>query len=233
MHAGPTRVVLLLRSPWPKLVLLAVLVIGAALLAVTSGLDAIDVAKEWVADLGVFGPVAFVLVCAIGTMGFLPATVLCAVAGLLFGPALGIPLVWTGAMLGAAGSFVVGRGLSRQAVEQLAGKRMASVNALIGRYGAATVFVLRMLPLGPFALLNYVLAVTSLGLRPFLIGTGLGIAPGVIVYTALGGAVEDPSSPAFLLSVGALVIMMVVGAVIARRVTRRVEPVEAAPQDVG
>jgi uncharacterized membrane protein YdjX (TVP38/TMEM64 family) len=90
-----------------------------------------------------------------------------------------------------------------------------------------------MLPLGPFALLNYVLAVTSLGLRPFLIGTGLGIAPGVIVYTALGGAVEDPSSPAFLLSVGALVIMMVVGAVIARRVTRRVEPVEAAPQDVG
>ncbi len=222
----------LLRSPWPRLVLLAVLLGTAIALALTKGLDAVDVAKVWVADLGVLGPVAFVVLGAVGTMGFLPASVLCAVAGLLFGPVLGIPVVWAGAMLGAAGSFLVGRGLSKDAVERLAGKRLASVNALLDRYGAATVLVLRLLPLGPFALLNYVLAVTSLRLRGFLIGTGAGIAPGMVVYTALGGTAEDPSSPAFLVSIGALVVLTVAGSVVARRVTKRTAPVESPPQEI-
>ena len=222
----------LLRSPWPRLALLAVLLGTAIVLALTNGLDAVDAAKVWVADLGVLGPVVFIVLCAVAIMGFLPASVLCAVAGLLFGPVLGIPIVWTGAMLGAAGSFLVGRGLSKDAVERLAGKRMASVNALLDRYGAATVFVLRLLPLGPFALLNYVFAVTNIRLRGFLIGTGAGIAPGMVVYTALGGTAEDPSSPAFLLSVGALVLLTVVGAVVARRVTKRTAPVEPSPQEI-
>ncbi|MCS7479318.1 TVP38/TMEM64 family protein [Umezawaea endophytica] len=222
----------LVRSPWPRPVLLVVLLVAAVALALTNGLDAVDAAKAWVADLGVLGPVAFVVLCAVATMGFLPVSVLCAVSGLLFGPVLGVPVVWTGAVLGAAGSFLVGRGLSKDAVERLAGKRMASVNALLDRYGAATVFVLRLLPLGPFALLNYVLAVTSLPLRAFLLGTGAGIVPGVVVYTALGGTAEDPSSPVFLLSVGALVAMTVVGAVVARRVAKRTPVVEPAPQEI-
>jgi uncharacterized membrane protein YdjX (TVP38/TMEM64 family) len=219
----------LLRSPWPRLLLLAALLGTAIVLALTTGLDAVDAAKVWVADLGVLGPVVFVVLCAVAVMGFLPASVLCAVSGLLFGPVLGIPVVWTGALLGAAGSFLIGRGLSKDAVERLAGRRMASVNALLDRYGAATVLVLRLLPLGPFALLNYVLAVTSIRLRGFLIGTGAGIAPGMVVYTALGGTAEDPSSPAFLLSVGSLVVMTVVGAVVARRVVKRSDPAVAEP----
>jgi uncharacterized membrane protein YdjX (TVP38/TMEM64 family) len=216
------------RSPWPRLALLAVLLGTAVVLALTTGLDAVDAAKAWVAGLGVLGPVVFVVLCAVAIMGFIPASVLCAVSGLLFGPVFGVPVVWTGAVLGAAGSFLVGRGLSKDAVERLAGERMASVNALLDRYGAATVFVLRLLPLGPFALLNYVLAVTSIRLRGFLVGTGAGIAPGMVVYTALGGTAEDPSSPAFLVSVAALVLMTVVGAVVARRVTRRTTPDEPA-----
>jgi len=228
-----TSVERLLRSPWPRLVLLAVFLGTAVVLALTYGLDAVDVAKAWVADLGVLGPVVFVVLCAVAIMGFLPASLLCAVAGVLFGPVLGVPVVWAGAMLGAAGSFLVGRGLSKDAVESLAGRRMAKVNALLDRYGAATVFVLRLLPLGPFALLNYVLAVTSLPLRGFLLGTGLGITPGMVVYTALGGTAEHPSSPAFLLSIGALVVLTVVGAVVARRVTKRVEPPPApSPQEI-
>ncbi len=177
----------LLRSPWARLVPLVLLLGALAVLALVYGAGAVDVAKGWVDGLGVLGPVVFVVVCAVAVMGFVPATLLCAVAGLLFGPVLGIPVVWTGAVLGAAGSFLIGRRLSKDAVEQLAGKRMAGVNSLLDRYGAATVFVLRLLPLGPFALLNYVLAVTSLGLRRFLVGTGAGIAPGIVVYTALGG----------------------------------------------
>ncbi|HWO67534.1 MAG TPA: TVP38/TMEM64 family protein [Umezawaea sp.] len=222
----------LVRSPWPRLVLLVVLLATAIALALTNGLHAVDVAKAWVADLGVLGPVAFVVLCAAATMGFLPLSVLCAVSGLLFGPVLGVPVVWVGAVLGAVGSFLVGRGLSKDAVERLAGKRMASVNALLDRYGAATVFVLRMLPLGPFALLNYVIAVTSLPLRGFLLGTGAGIVPGVVVYTALGGTAEHPSSPLFLSAIGALVVMTVGGAVVARRVTKRAAVPEPAPQEI-
>lgn len=231
VEEGPSGVERLVRSPWPRLGLLLALLATAIGLALTGGVDAVEAAKAWVADLGVLGPVAFIVLCAAATTCFLPVSVLCAVAGLLFGPVLGVPVVWVGAVLGAAGSFLVGRGLSKDAVERLAGERMASVNALLDRYGAATVFVLRLLPLGPFALLNYVLAVTSLRLRGFVLGTGAGIAPGVVVYTALGGTAEDPTSPVFLFSVAALVVMTVVGAVAARRVAKRAAGVEPAPQE--
>jgi uncharacterized membrane protein YdjX (TVP38/TMEM64 family) len=98
---------------------------------------------------------------------------------------------------------------------------MSRANALLERHGAAALFLLRLLPIGPFALLNYIVAVTTLGLGKFLLGTGAGILPGVVIYVALGGAVSDPTSPAFVVPLVGLLVLVVGGAVVARRVSRR------------
>lgn len=217
---GVSGIVVLARSPWPKTVFLFVLLGSMAVLAVTSGTAAIAVTQEWVADLGWLGPLVFLVLHALAVLAFLPMSVLAAAAGVLFGPVVGIPLVWLGTMAGALGAFGLGRGLSRQAVAELAGPRLGRVNALLDRRGTTAILLLRLLPAGPFALLNYVVAVTGLGLRQFLVGTGIGIAPGVAVYTTLGGAADDPASPAFVLAASALVVLTAAGALAVRHIAR-------------
>jgi uncharacterized membrane protein YdjX (TVP38/TMEM64 family) len=192
-------------------------------LAITRGMAATVLVRTLVAELGPFGPVVFVLLYAAAAVAFLPMSLMAAVAGVLFGPVLGVPLVWLGTMLGAVGAFAIGRGLSRRAVEQLAGRHMSRANALLERHGAAALFLLRLLPVGPFALLNYIVAVTNLGFGKFLLGTGAGILPGVVIYVALGGALSDPTSPAFVVSVGALLLLVVGGALAARRVAQQAD----------
>ncbi|GAA0616038.1 hypothetical protein GCM10010174_37520 [Kutzneria viridogrisea] len=208
------------RSPWPRLVL-GVGVLGATgVVAATSGGAAVGLVRGWVDGLGVFGPLLFVLVYALASMVFLPLSVLAAVAGVLFGPGLSLPVVWLGSMLGAYGAFRLGRGLSREAVRELAGDRLARIDAVVARHGALAVFLLRLLPAGPFALLNYVASATAIGLRPFLLGNALGILPGVVVYTALGGSLGDLGSPTFLLAVGALLALVLGGGLALRRMAR-------------
>lgn len=208
-------------SPWSRLVVLAVVLGTFGWLGLTCGGQAVDLVKAWVAQLDVVGPVVFVLLYAAASMAFFPVSVLSGVAGVLFGPALGVPLVWLGCMLGAVGAFGVGRGMSRPAVERLAGGRLTRTNALLARHGGASIALLRLFPVGPFAMLNYLVAVTSLRPKQFLLGTGIGILPGVVIYTVLGGTVGDPASPAFLLSALALVVLIVGGAIGARRIARR------------
>jgi uncharacterized membrane protein YdjX (TVP38/TMEM64 family) len=212
-------IVSLARSPWPKTAFFIVLLGTMAVLAATGGGTAIAVTKEWVAGLGWLGPLAFLVCYALAVLAFLPMSVLAAAAGVLFGPFVGIPLAWLGTMAGALGAFGLGRGLSRQAVEELAGSRLGRVNALLHRRGTTAVLLLRLLPAGPFALLNYVVAVTGLGVRQFLVGTGIGIIPGVAVYTTLGSAAEAPDSPAFVLAASALVVITVAGALGIRRIS--------------
>ncbi|MGH3916635.1 MAG: VTT domain-containing protein, partial [Pseudonocardiaceae bacterium] len=111
----------IMRSPWPRLAVFVVILAVLGWLAVTRGTAAVDVARDWTAGMGALGAVVFVLVYALATLALFPATPLSAAAGLLYGPVVGVVVVWVGAVLGATGSFLAGRLLSRQAVEQLAG----------------------------------------------------------------------------------------------------------------
>lgn len=140
-------------------------------------------------------------------------------AGVLFGPITGVVVVWCGAMLGAVSSF--GLGLSRRAVEQLVGHRIEGLNRFLDRRGLLAVLLVRSIPLFPFTLVNYGSAVTALPFATYLAGTAAGIVPGVVVYVALGGTVDDPTSPGFLAAAAAFVVLAVGGSLVARAVGRR------------
>ncbi|PVZ14702.1 TVP38/TMEM64 family protein [Actinomycetospora cinnamomea] len=214
------RWVRVLRSPWPRLALFAVLLAAAGVLAVTRGSSLVADTRAWVAGLGPAGAVAFVLVYAVATMALLPVSLLSAVAGVLFGPVAGVAVVWTGAMLGAGGSFAVGRVLSRPAVEALAGERLERFDRFLthtARRAFLAVLLVRLVPLFGFVLVNYGAAATAVGLRPYLAGTALGIVPGVVALVVLGGSADDPTSPAFLAAAGGFATLTVGGALLARR----------------
>lgn len=204
------------RSPWPKLAMFAVLLGVLGWFALTHGTTTVDTLRDWTAQMGIIGALILVLIYALATLTLLPATLLTAPAGVLYGPVVGVLVVWSGAMLGAAGSFLLGRVLSRAAVEQLAGGRGDRLNTFLAARGTFAVLLMRLTPL-PRALVNYGSAATVITLRQYLIGTALGILPGITAHAALGGSITDPGSPVFIISVAALVLLAVGGGVVARR----------------
>jgi uncharacterized membrane protein YdjX (TVP38/TMEM64 family) len=79
------------------------------------------------------------------------------------------------------------------------------------------VLVVRFVPLFPFNLINVVAGGAGIRLREYVLATALGIVPGTVAYAALGGTVEDPTSPAFIAAAALFVLVRVIALVTSRR----------------
>lgn len=99
--------------------------------------------------------------------------------------------------------------------------RLARLDARLSRHGFTAVLVLRLVPLFPFGLVNY--GAGALGVRfwPYLAATALGIAPGTVVYVALGGALRDSGSALLWIALAGLVALSAGGWWVARRIRSR------------
>ena len=146
--------------------------------------------SAWVERLGPFGVVVFALVYAVATVFFVPGSVLTLAAGLIFGLALGTLAAWSGAVLGSALAFLVGRHLARSKIEAKTkgNKKFEAIDEAIGKDGWKIIGLLRLSPLIPFNLSNYFYGVTKVGFWPYVFASAVGMLPGTVLYVYLGAA---------------------------------------------
>ncbi|MEQ1501754.1 MAG: TVP38/TMEM64 family protein [Myxococcota bacterium] len=179
------------RASWVRVVV----VVGfVALLAVfLTHVDAIAAWLQWLDGLGPAGDLLFVIGYVSATIGMVPASILEASAGFLYGAATGIPvgiLVGTGA---ATTSFLLGRTVFRRAVERriAADPRWFRIDEAIRADGLKLVFLLRLSPLAPFNLLSPMLGATPVSIRDFVLGTAAGHLFPVVVFAYTGSTVAS------------------------------------------
>jgi uncharacterized membrane protein YdjX (TVP38/TMEM64 family) len=143
-------------------------------------------------ELGVWGPLVFVIGYALAAIAFVPGSILTLAAGAIFGVVRGAVYVFVAAVLGASGAFLVARYLVRHAVEErLAGNaRFAAIDRAVGREGRKIVFLLRLSPVFPFNLLNYALGLTRVSFTDYVIAS-IGMIPGTILYVYYGKLAGD------------------------------------------
>jgi len=166
---------------------LALLAAIAMAVAFRDQLDAAAL-EEWVKQAGTAGPIIFMLIYAIGTILFLPGSVLTLAGGALFGPVLGTFLNLTGATLGALCAFAIARYIAHDwVIKKTAGRVRALVQGVEAEGWRFVAFV-RLVPLFPFNLLNYALGLTRIPMFQYLIATYIFMLPGAIAYTYLGYA---------------------------------------------
>ena len=144
--------------------------------------------EQWVRDAGMAGPVVFMLVYVLGTVLFLPGSVLTLAGGALFGPVLGTFYNLTGATLGATLAFLLARYIASEWVERKTGGRLKQLKEGVEGEGWRFVAFVRLVPLFPFNLLNYALGLTRVKLSHYIIASYLCMLPGAIAYTYLGYA---------------------------------------------
>ena len=188
------------------------LVIVAVIVAFTVPLPSVETIQALASNAGWWGALLFVIAYGLVTLTPIPASVVSIAAGLTWGLGVGFLLVYSGALLGATLAFVIGRALGREAIERFTGARVARVDEVLRRRGLATLIVVRLLPILPFSVINYMAGLTAVRPRDYAIGTMVGIVPGTIAYVAVGAFGTTLGWP-FFLAVGALALLSIAGVV--------------------
>ncbi len=142
--------------------------------------------ESWVQQFGAAGPLVFMAVYAIGTVLFLPGSVLTLAGGALFGPVWGTFYNLTGATLGAAIAFLIARYLASDWVHRKAGGWTKQLIEGVENEGWRFIAFVRLVPLFPFNLLNYALGLTRIRLVTYVVASYVFMLPGAIAYTYLG-----------------------------------------------
>jgi uncharacterized membrane protein YdjX (TVP38/TMEM64 family) len=149
---------------------------------------ALDQVVRIVESMGSLGVVYFGVAYTIAEILAIPAIPLTASAGYLFGPVEGTSVVLLSASIAAAVSFVIGRTLLRDYVESILEEspKFAKIDRAIGKEGFKLMVLLRLSPIFPFALSNYLYGASSINFRAFFFGTLFGFAPGTLAYVYTG-----------------------------------------------
>ena len=183
-----------LRAALPRLSLGLAILAGALWLALNRNHVDPALIENAMRALGPWGPVAHVVLFALGTVLFVPGSLLALTGGVLFGPVWGSILNLAGATLGATAAFLAARYLAGDWVRRKAGGRLDRLIAGVEAEGWRFVAFVRLVPLIPFNLLNYALGVTRIPLIPYVLASLICMAPGAVAYTWLGYAGREAAA---------------------------------------
>jgi len=142
---------------------------------------------ERVADNLVPAAALFFLLYAFAVaVSFPGASLLTIAGGFLFGASLGTALTVCAATLGATALFLAARSslgaFLRERVARYAGRFAKGFEDNAFSY----LFLLRLVPLFPFWLINVVPALFDVRVRTYVLATAIGIVPGSLAYALLG-----------------------------------------------
>jgi uncharacterized membrane protein YdjX (TVP38/TMEM64 family) len=173
----------------------AVAAIAVIVLAAVFGRQAaneIPLFTDWVKSLGVWGPIAFIGGYAIGALLLMPCFLLTLASGALWGVREGVVYVMAGASLGATLAFLCARYLVRRLVQVYVDRhpRLAAIDRAVESEGLRLVLLLRLSPVVPYILLNYVLGVSRLRFRDYAGGL-IGMFPTALMYVYAGKVAGD------------------------------------------
>jgi uncharacterized membrane protein YdjX (TVP38/TMEM64 family) len=125
----------------------------------------------------------------------------------------GLALVVAGGLLGGLGGFLLSRWLGREAVVRAAGDRLHRIDQVFTERGFLAVLIARVMPFVPFMLVSYAAGISGVRLRPYCLGTAIGLLPGSVAYVAIGSSTALVATwlvprPLALLVVAALVLAL-------------------------
>ena len=159
----------------------------------------------------------------VGSLVLVPVTLMILATAFAFGPLAGSAYSLGGCLLAAVLTYGLGRVLGRDTVRRLGSSRLNRVSRRLADHGLVTMFTVRLLPIAPYALVNIVAGASHIRLRDFILGSTLGMAPGIVAITffehQLQVAIREPGAKSFAflaVLVGAIIIL---GLVVKKRVS--------------
>jgi uncharacterized membrane protein YdjX (TVP38/TMEM64 family) len=213
------------------LVLLILLVASIQLLRAAGVTDwfsreHVDGFQVRVLSFGAWGPLLYVVVCALAVVLLSPAIPLLLVAG-VFGAVWGTIYAGLGITLGAAGSFLLARYTMRPTVERWLQRKalLRKLDEGVKQKGWHIVMITRLVPVFPFNLQNYAYGLTGIGFLTYTLVSFACMMPSIAAYVFVGGSLisgggDVHKTMIYLLVGGALLVLLSFVPLVVRRVSR-------------
>lgn len=153
-----------------------------------------------------------------------PVTALVVVAAVVFGWPMGFVIGMTGSLVASALGYAVGSHLWRETVRRLTGEYLERLGSRLARNGFFVALAVRIVPVAPFPIVNLVAGASHIRFRDFMLGTALGMAPGMLLLVVFAEnawtAFRDPR-PGRIVVLVAIAAVFVLSGLALRRRSRR------------
>ncbi|MGB5177266.1 MAG: VTT domain-containing protein [Gammaproteobacteria bacterium] len=148
----------------------------------------INAIEAWITQLGPWGVLAFTGLFILATSFLLPDTLLCIIAGALFGMAWGAIAVVIGSLLAAAIQFALAHQLLRSRIEHTLAARpsLAAIQRAVSHDEFRLQLMLRLMPVN-LATINYLLGAAGVRFSGFLLALLVHI-PNLLIEVYFGYA---------------------------------------------
>jgi uncharacterized membrane protein YdjX (TVP38/TMEM64 family) len=169
--------------------------------------------------------IAFVLYIAVVALSLPGAAIMGLAAGALFGFWYGALFVSFASTIGATLAFLASRYLLCDFVRQRFGDKLKAIDAGMEKDGALYLFMLRLVPVFPFFLINLLMGLTQISTRTFYWVSQLGMLAGTMVYVNAGTQLAHIESLSGIISPGVLLSFVLLGAFpfIAKHIVRAMQ----------
>lgn len=180
--------------------------------------------EAWITSLGPWALLAFIVLFVLATSCLVPDSLLCLVAGALFGLYRGISAAVIGMLLASVLQFMLAHRLLRPRIQRMLAKRPAldAIQRAVRREEFRLQVLLRLTPLNP-ATASYVFGAVGVRFSGFLIAC-LALVPALIIEVSAGYAGRHmarlaggtASGPREIMAIGGIVLCVIVFAFISR-----------------
>lgn len=138
------------------------------------------------------------------------AAALTVLSGFLFGGVAGTAIVVFSATTGATLIFILARFFFRDYFTRKLGSKLEVVDREMRDHGVRDIFLLRLMPIVPFSLINVAAALTSVRLKHYVIATFFGIIPFTYIYVKAGERLSEIGSLQDVVSLQTLIVVSLV-----------------------
>jgi phospholipase D1/2 len=149
-----------------------------------------------------------------------PVTLLIAATAFAFASWKAFIYSLLGCVTSAMLMYGIGYLLGRDTVARFTGPRLTRLNRLIAKHGILAVVAIRMLPVAPYSVVNLAAGAARVPFRDFVVGSAIGMSPGVLGITLFEDQLEQMiNSPSLqtLVALGLILSLMLLAVTWFRR----------------
>lgn len=162
-----------------------------------------------------FGSLGFIVLLLIYSLKpvliFFSTVALTILAGNIYGFLVGFFLTLLGLFFSASFAFYVSRNLGHGFVNRITIGKLLNANRSTKHYGLKLVFIMRLSTVFPYDVLSYAVGLTNINYKDFILGSVLGAAPEMLVYSYLGHNTIGDLSKNIFIPIITLIAMSLLG----------------------
>jgi uncharacterized membrane protein YdjX (TVP38/TMEM64 family) len=128
-----------------------------------------------------FAPLVMIGAYVLGGLLVFPVNILIAVTVIVFGPLPGIAYALVGCLLSAVVLYELGRLLPSAGLRGRSAERIRLLGKQLAGHGVLAVMLVRIVPVAPYSVVSLVGGVVQVQRPAYLLGTALGMLPGILV----------------------------------------------------